>query len=263
MNEQARVYYAGISDQGMVRPDNQDSFGKFPEGSTDPSSPKGVLFVIADGMGGHKGGKQASSMAVSNISESYFDDENTDVRVSLERAIRKANEAIYNESLENPAYANMGTTCSALVLQGRKGVIGHVGDSRIYRVTKSSIEQLTHDHSTVAEMQRRGILTKEEARAHPERSRLYRALGIREEMEIEMTDNVQLGKGEYYVLCTDGLINHVEEREIQEIVVQYEPEEAVTRLVDLANERGGFDNITVQIVKVHNSDSFLNRVFGS
>ena len=122
--------------------------------------------------------------------------------------------------------------------------------------------QRTDDHSTVAEMQRRGIITSEEARTHPERSRLYRALGIRPEAEVDMIDDVHVGRNEFYLLCTDGLINHVTEDEMQETVLKLKPEEAVTRLVELANERGGSDNITVQIIQVNPSDSFIARLLG-
>jgi protein phosphatase len=155
----------------------------------------------------------------------------------------------------------MGTTCSALLLQDNKGIIGHVGDSRIYRIVKNSIEQLTDDHSTVAEMQRRGILTEEEARVHPERSHLYRALGVRPEMEIDVMHDISLGMNELFLLCTDGLVNHVEDDEICRIVLQYRPDGAVRKLVDLANERGGSDNITVEVLHVNPTESFMQRVF--
>lgn len=263
MSEQARIYYAGLSDQGMIRADNQDSFGKFPEESLDFSHPKGLLFIVADGMGGHKGGKQASEIAVNTIREFYFDDENPDVRLCLERAFKKANDAIRARSADDPDLANMGTTCSTLVLRNNNAAIAHIGDSRIYRITKSSMEQLTDDHSTVAEMVRRGIITKEEAQVHPERSRLYRALGVREDVEIDIVDDIKVGRNEFFLLCTDGLLNHVPEDEIKKTVLQYRPEEAASRLVQMANDAGGSDNITVQIIHINPTDSFITKLFGT
>ncbi len=263
MSQPALIHYAGLSDQGMIRADNQDSFGKFPEESLDCSGPKGLLFIVADGMGGHKGGKQASELAVDTVREFYFEDENPDIGLCLERAFKKANDAIRAQSADDPELTNMGTTCSVLVLRNGGAAVAHIGDSRIYRITKNAMEQLTNDHSTVAEMVRRGIITKEEALVHPERSRLYRALGVREDVEVDVIDGIKVGRNEFFLLCTDGLLNHVPEDDIKKTVLQHHPEEAVTRLVSMANESGGTDNITVQIVQVNPSESFMAKLFGA
>jgi serine/threonine protein phosphatase PrpC len=254
------IQFASASHPGMVRKENQDHLGKFPEDSLDLSSQQGQLFVVADGMGGHQAGSKASEMAVANIAKSYFASSNEDVLTNLRRAFSKANEQIYRCSLEHPEYRGMGTTCSALVLKGSRGYIGHVGDSRIYRIGKRKITQLTKDHSKVAEMVRQGILTKEEARYHPERSHLYRALGTRPAAEVDFIDDISLDQSRYFLLCSDGLFNHVEERELQKMVLSHPPTDACKMLIELANQRGGLDNITVQVIHLTVSAPLLRKI---
>ncbi len=254
------IVFAGSSHAGMVRKDNQDSYGKFPEGSLDLTAPKGQLFIVADGMGGHQAGQKASEMAVHHLADAYFASQETDILSALKAGFGKANEQIFRCSLEHPQYRGMGTTCTALVLKGSRGFIGHVGDSRIYRIGKRKIQQLTKDHSKVAEMVRRGILSKEEARYHPERSHLYRALGTRPAAEVDFTDDIVLDSNKHFLLCSDGLFNHVEERELQRITLSNPPQEACAALIDLANQRGGTDNITVQIIQLSIATSLLGKI---
>ena len=239
---------AAASHRGRVRPENQDSYGQFPPEHTDPPTSKGKLFIVADGMGGHKAGREASELAVQTLADAYYDDPSPDAATSLRKAFDEANRRIYEQSLSSNSYTGMGTTCTALVLVNGRGVIGHIGDSRIYRVTRRKILQLTEDHSRVADLVRRAIITKEQARTHPERSQLYRALGTRESVEVDILPSVRLPSDCYCVLCTDGLFNHVHEDEMQSIVLARSPEDACQALVDLANERGGHDNITLQII---------------
>jgi serine/threonine protein phosphatase PrpC len=259
-----KLIFANESHVGMVRSDNQDFLGKFPDESLDVSAPKGLLFIVADGMGGHKAGKEASKMAVDAVSKSYFADGTpAEITDALSTAFRSANHAIYSHSMSNPRYSGMGTTCTALVIQDDYAYIGHIGDSRVYQISKKKIVQLTKDHSKVAEMQRRGIITREEAKTHPERSHLYRALGTKAEAEIDVISQIPIGKNEYFVMCTDGLFNNVEDHEIHEIVLSQPPERACKALVELANVRGGQDNITIQIIHVNGSESFFHRLIKS
>jgi serine/threonine protein phosphatase PrpC len=239
---------AGASHRGRVRSENQDSYGQFPREPLDPPSEKGRLFIVADGMGGHKAGREASELAVETLAEAYYADPAPDAATSLQNAFLEANRRIYEQSLSSSMFAGMGTTCTALVLTNGRGVIGHIGDSRIYRVTRRKILQLTEDHSRVADLVRRAIITKEQARTHPERSQLYRALGTRDAVEVDILPSVRLPSDCYCLLCTDGLFNHVSEDEMQSIVLARAPQDACHALVDLANERGGQDNITVQVV---------------
>ena len=250
MAHQFTITFGSSSDVGLQRTENQDNFGKFPEGNLDLAAPKGQLFIVADGMGGHEGGREASEMAVQIVQESYFGDTADSIPKRLENAILKANMSIYEFSTNHPRFMSMGTTCSVLVLKDDRAYIGHVGDSRIYRITASAIEQLTDDHSKVAELHRRGVISKEEARYHPERSYLYRAVGVRPITEVDLIDDMPINADEYYLLCSDGLINHVEDSEMKNIVLSHEPQEACEALVALANENGGSDNITVIVVRV-------------
>jgi protein phosphatase len=241
--------FGSQSDIGLARSDNQDCYGKFPENDLELSGPLGQLFVVADGMGGHRGGREASHLAVTTVGAEYFSGTGG-IDDRLRRAFEKANERIYLGSMENPKLYGMGTTCSTLVLQDARAVIAHIGDSRIYRIMRKEIVQVTSDHSTVAEMERRGIITREEAKFHPERSTLYRAMGTKPDIEIDIIDGITIGDDEYFMMCSDGLSNMVDTDEMQKIVLSHPPQEACERLVDLANERGGLDNITVLVIHV-------------
>ena len=253
------ITFGGYSDVGMVRNNNQDFFGKFPYDNLDLSTPKGQLFLVADGMGGHNSGRDASELAVNILTYYYFSIPKNSIIESLKQAFQGTNEHIYHYSKHSPEHEGMGTTCVALVLQDNHAYIGNIGDSRIYRISKRKITQLTQDHSKVAEMIRRGILTKEEAKTHPERSHLYRALGTKPVAELDVIDNIELRNNEYFLMCTDGLYNHVSEKEMQRLVVVNEPEVACKALIDLANKRGGQDNITLQIIHVTEDDGIMNK----
>ena len=154
-----KVEFGAASHIGRVRQENQDSWGKFPPETLDVNHPKGLLFLVADGMGGHQGGKVASELAVRAVSESYFRDDNQDAHGSLLKSFQMANDLIYEKSKTDEGYAGMGTTCSALVLRGATMYIAHVGDSRVYRVRGKRMDQLTADHSRIAALSA-GLLTK-------------------------------------------------------------------------------------------------------
>lgn len=252
------ITFANLTDIGRVRTENQDAVGKFPDDNLDLSSPKGQLFIVADGMGGHAGGREASRLAVEAVAKSYFDSTGTIVE-SLKQAFVAGNKTVYEESLNNPSLRGMGTTCIALVLQKGTAYVAHVGDSRLYRISSKSIEQLTNDHTKVGEMVRRGIISAEEAENHPERSMLYRAMGVSARMDFDVMNGIELGSDEYYLMCTDGLTGYVAPAELQEVVTTRPPDEACSLLVEYANRRGGLDNITLQIIHVK-GDSFLKSM---
>lgn len=245
------IEYSGRSDIGLVRSENQDSFGKYPIGVMDIYSPKGQLFIIADGMGGHAGGKIASRMAVDAVSKVYFSAEDLNISEALRNAIDQANKRIYWES-ESSDYnlAGMGTTCSVLVLKANKAVIGHVGDSRIYRIDENNIEQLTEDHTQVNEMIKQGILSVKEAENYPLKTVLARALGTDKQVKADIIPDLLIKEGQSYILCTDGLAK-VNPEEILEIVSSNSAAEASEKLVKIANERGGNDNVTVLVIKIN------------
>jgi len=244
------IRYGHHTEVGRVRRENQDSAGLTPDPPSGVESPRGVLFVVADGMGGHRAGRRASELAVSTILESYASAPPMEIPDLLRTAMGEANTRVFEEGSRVPAYNAMGTTCSVLVVRDSSAWLGHIGDSKIFLVTPAGIRQLTTDHSRVWELFVRGVITREQARVHPERNLLTRALGTRPELEADISGPIPLPGGSLLVMCTDGLTNHVEDEEIRRLVETSPPQEAAEALVALANERGGTDNITVQIVEV-------------
>ena len=243
------LLYRCISHVGMVRKENQDSYGVFTSRHGRGRS-RPVLFVVADGMGGHRGGKEASALAVKTIGKEFVSDGEGNMQVSLANALQAANAAICSAGRENPDLSGMGTTCVALAVKGSSVFVAHIGDSRAYSVTEDGILQLTEDHSVVADMLRRGLVTAEQARTHPERSVLYRALGADTSADIDIQPEHVVREEEWFVLCSDGLTNMVENEEIHRLVMAFPPKQACSRLVALANKRGGYDNVTVIVVHV-------------
>jgi PPM family protein phosphatase len=247
------INYAVKSDVGKRRSENQDTVGAFHYEDFGSSHIKGQLFIVADGMGGHDRGKEASETAVRVISESYFKNPSDDLPECLRTAFYRANEIIYNRAASHGDIQKMGTTCSALVVAGKRAYIAHVGDSRLYRITKSGIQKLTSDHTQVAEMYKRGILTKKEAKEHPSKSVLSRALGSQNEVEVDIIDDIDIHPGDNFLICTDGLAK-VEKDEIKKIVLSQSPPSACSILVDYANQQGGEDNISVILVGIEKSE---------
>lgn len=247
--EKLFIEYAGSSDIGLVRTENQDSYGIFTSSGLNLDSERGHLFVVADGMGGHVGGKEASSLAVSTINEIYANSISSNSTSLVKEAIETANKKIFVSSKESEIYNRMGTTCSVFFLKNNLGSIGHVGDSRIYKVENDTVEQLTTDHTKVNELLKEGIITKQEAVDYPAKSILSRALGVNEKVKIDYLENIRLKEGQIYILCTDGLSN-VSENEFMETVISSEPKDACDKLISLANQRGGKDNATVLVIKI-------------
>jgi len=247
------ITYASLSDKGLQRTSNQDSYGVFPEDRFAFLEPKGQLFIVADGVGGQTGVKKTSEVAINIVRQVYFADQTEEVSISLRRALESANEKIFHNAGSGIPFQKFGSTCTALVLTKDHAYIAHIGDSRIYRISNNNIEQLTQDHTEVEEKLRTGFLTKDEAKNHPERSILSRALGVELIAEVDIQENIPLRSGDYYALCTDGL-GKVSPEEIKDIVLSNSPQEACELLVQLANQRGGEDNITVQVVRINQTD---------
>ncbi|HVP30459.1 MAG TPA: Stp1/IreP family PP2C-type Ser/Thr phosphatase [Myxococcota bacterium] len=233
---------AAATDVGRRRRNNEDSFAVAPEHG---------LFLVADGMGGHTAGQVASDTAAKEVLAAIAaaGAGPTSPSERLRAAVTSANDAIFQMAKRKPELAGMGTTLVGLLTIGERAALAHVGDSRAYLVRRARVRQLTDDHSLVGELQRRGELTADAAQRHPHRHVLTRALGVRRGVEPDLAE-LSLTPGDVFVLCTDGLTTHVRDEEIAEIV-EAEPDEQVAAkaLVDLANERGGEDNVTVVIVK--------------
>jgi serine/threonine protein phosphatase PrpC len=240
----SKVVTSGETDVGMVRTANQDAFGEF----RSTERPLCVLFV-ADGMGGHRGGEVASRIAVESVGESLEGSESADGEI-LVKALEVANHKVFEASCEDAELAGMGTTGVALALTGDPSTfVAHVGDSRAYRIRDKQLELLTADHSVVGELVRRGQLTPEEARVHPQSNEILRSIGTQPEVEVELTP-VEARPGDRFLLCSDGLSGMLPDDRIAEVLDEESPDAAVRRLIDLANEAGGTDNITVQIADI-------------
>jgi protein phosphatase len=239
-----RLAYASLSDQGKLRESNQDACREV--AAADGSH----VFIVADGMGGHCGGEVASQLAVEAMSE-HFTTSAQDPGTRMRAAFHLANQAVQEGSREQPDLTGMGTTGVALMFHDDgEAWVGHVGDSRAYRFRLGSgLDQLTLDHSVIAEMLRKGDVTAEEAIVHPRRSQLLRAIGTESSVKVDVSA-FPLQAGDRYLLCSDGLTAVVRDAEIAGILRSEEPVSAVEKFVGLANERGGPDNITVQVIEI-------------
>jgi protein phosphatase len=210
----------------------------------------GHLFLVADGMGGHAVGELASKIAADTIPHTFFKIRDRAVPAALRQAIEQANATIHERGTLNVDFERMGTTCTALVLGPQGAIIGHVGDSRVYRIRGERIEQLTFDHSLQWELLRQGRMRPEEIFLHEPRHVITRSLGPQANVQVDMEGPYPVLPGDVYVLCSDGLTGHVADSEIGTIARELPPGEACRLLVHLANLRGGSDNITVLVARV-------------
>jgi PPM family protein phosphatase len=232
------------TDVGKVRSENQDSALL-----TRPEEEHGSrLLIVADGMGGHRGGATASKLAVETIRQQYLNSTAEDIPSALRESLTQANARIFAEAQSNPDLRGMGTTTSALVVRDNRGWFAHVGDSRIYLIRKGQIRQLTDDHSLVASMVREGLLTSQEAENHPRRNVLQRSIGVSPEVEIDIRGPVDLEEGDTFVLCSDGLHGLLKEEELKD-VAQLPIEKAADEFVKRALDRGAPDNVTVIVAR--------------
>lgn len=233
-----------ITNVGRKRKLNQD----FVYTSERPVGCLPNLFIVADGMGGHKAGDYASKMTVETIVEEVENSKETERTRVLEDAIRSANRLVRARAQESADLEGMGTTVVAATCEGNSLCVANVGDSRLYVANHREIRQITKDHSWVAEMVRRGGMGKEEARNHPDRNIITRAVGADEDVRADFF-TVQLKEGDLILMCTDGLTNMLEDEEIRMILDgARDMVEKAEDLVDAANERGGRDNISVILI---------------
>jgi PPM family protein phosphatase len=244
------------SDVGLVRTENQD-FAILSSPEEANTADRGRLMVVADGMGGHRGGATASRMAATIIKQEYLNGDFSDPAAALKRALQMANEQIFIEAQTNPELRGMGTTCSALVVRGEEAYFAHVGDSRIYLVRNDQINQLTQDHSLVASMVREGLITSEEAEVHPRRNVLQRSMGVVPEVEIDVSAPFPVQPGDIFILCSDGLHGLVRDLEMKE-VVKLPLDTVASEFVRRAIERGAPDNVTVIVARVEQESGSLD-----
>jgi len=243
--------FSSLSDRGRVRMNNEDSCGQFVPTTDDQMNDIGAVFVVADGMGGHRGGEIASRIAVRTILAFYSASGAEDRTQALTRAFREANTTIIQESVNDSTLFGMGTTCTAVAFHGTRGYFAHVGDSRAYLMRRGKITQITADHSIVGEMVRSGILSDEDARNHPKRNVITRSLGAQDDIAADTpAQPIILEKGDTFLLCSDGLTTYLTDSDIAVVLATSTPDEACKKLVKMANEQGGRDNITVQVITV-------------
>jgi len=250
-----KVVSAGLTDVGRKRNHNEDSFLIDDELQ---------LYVVADGMGGHAGGGTASRIAVETIDKelrkSRESRDNPFVSVpnlqealipeALRNAVERACLAIYTAAQEDPRLSGMGTTVISLVVKDDQAFFAHVGDSRAYLIRGELIQQISEDHSLVNEQIKAGMITPEEAKHSRYKNIITRSVGFEEEVQVDVM-GVIIEPADVYLLCSDGLANMLEDKEIHELVLNTPNfQDVPKRLVDMANERGGDDNITVIVVQV-------------
>jgi len=212
------------------------------------------LFIVADGMGGHNAGEIASSLAAVTVKEYINGADFGNAAADLEKAVQAANEKVFANALHDTDREGMGTTLTVLWIKARKGYIAHVGDSRAYLFRRGSLHRLTSDHSLVQEMVKNGGLSENEARRHPHRNILTRAVGIQSTTSVDV-DEIALEAKDILLLCTDGLTSVLSDRDIGRIIAfSSGPEEASSSLVNAAAQKGGQDNITAVIVFIDSLD---------
>lgn len=236
----------GKTDVGMMRTINQDSIFV----STQQVGKLDNLFIVADGMGGHKAGDVASRVAIEKFVKYVCTTHMTDPANILDSGIISINKDIYDMALSNKDYDGMGTTFVVTTLAGNHVYIANVGDSRLYLVNKE-IQQITRDHSLVEDMVRMGMIEKEEARTHYKKNVITKALGVADD-KTSTPDifEIEIEKGDKLLLCSDGLTNMVEDYDIKKIINKSEGiEDAIRSLIEQANENGGKDNISAILIE--------------
>ena len=228
-----KVY--AMTDIGKARALNEDSCYVPEEGER--------FCAVADGMGGHNAGEVASAMAVEVFSAALRGVEPL-TGETLRDAVTRANEAVFRKSLENEGMSGMGTTFSALSMEGKTAAVAHVGDSRIYMIREGRLTQVTTDHTVVEIMVQQGLITAREARVHPKRNLITRALGTQYWVDVDVIE-LELRPGDVFFLCSDGLSGYVEDEDILRVSDgEGDWEEKLRRLVGMALDAGGYDNIT-------------------
>lgn len=252
--EAENLAIVGTTDPGMLRANNEDHISTTPEAG---------LAVVADGMGGHQAGEVASGMAVDVVTRHVLDtlvredgrrkrksDASSAEYKAVNEAIALANTAIFELAQSSPNYAGMGTTIVVTLFYDDKVCIGHVGDSRLYRLRDNTFELLTEDHSLVQELVARGLITPEEARSSVNKNLVTRALGIEATVESHITEQ-ELKDQDLYLLCSDGLNDVLPDEETADILREHgnDLQDSVDRLVHEVNARGGPDNVSVVLVR--------------
>lgn len=254
--ENKRISFVCKTDVGKVRSNNEDYYDNF-------SSEFGEVFIVCDGMGGHSGGEIASQLATNAIKNRILNNPRklTNPPDIIYEAIGVANKVIIDKSSEDPSLKGMGTTVVILILKDDFAYYGHVGDSRLYLSRGNIFTSLTKDHSFVQHLVDKGLITPKEAETHPRRNEITKALGISENLYPDIRQNgLKIYKGDKFLLCTDGLNTMLSDEEIAEVLRENDIDEAAEILIQRANDYGGKDNITLQIVEILEGEELTEEI---
>ena len=239
------------SDIGCLRQNNEDSFGYWEPEDDQQFLRKGRLAVVADGMGGYEGGQEASRLAVETLVEVYRDFGGDDPQAALVEALQTAHEQIREYSFAHPELRGMGTTCTAAAIVQDALYYVHVGDTRLYLIRDGQITRVTRDHSYVGRLVESGMISPEEAENHPQRNILTAALGTNPDLIMDSPGQPEpLRPEDVLLICSDGLWGQVRDSEILDAVENKSAEQTGRKLIELARERGGPDNITVEVLRL-------------
>jgi protein phosphatase len=244
-----RATVACKTDLGRVRENNEDKFEYYVSEEDAVLATRGAIYLVCDGMGGHAGGQFASELTAKTFIDVYLHHPSADPQIAMAAAVSAANRFVLDVGRAIPARQGMGTTLSGVILIQDKAHIVQVGDSRVYRLREGTLEQLTEDHTWIDEALKLKLITPEEAEVHPYKHVLTRAVGTEGEISPDLFVH-ELAVGDLFMLCSDGLINHVEDPVIRQILGEHDPAQAVWKLVGTALQNGGSDNCTVMVVRI-------------
>jgi protein phosphatase len=251
------IEYASLTDVGVRRSHNQDSHATLPASDLEQYLARGHVFLVADGMGAHAVGELASKLAADSIPHIYSKHAQEGPIAALRKAFVEANQNIHNRGQANREFEGMGTTATAIVVRPEGAWVGHVGDSRAYRIRNGKIEQLSFDHSLIWELARRQRKAPEELQGIPPNV-IVRSLGPDASVQVDVEGPHPLQPGDTFLLCSDGLSGPVSDRELGSVAAALPPDEACRFLIQLANMQGGPDNITCLIVHVVGKQTTVN-----
>lgn len=247
------VELAGLTDVGCQRENNEDSYSYWEPADDAAFVALGRLAIVADGMGGHEGGQVASHMAVKTFAETYATSAETDPQKRLLSALDEAHRRIQRKARDDSRLSSMGTTCTAAAVVNDRLYFVHVGDSRLYLLREGKLRPLTRDHTLIARLLESGLIQPDQMHDHPQKHVLTSALGVpdNDNMDVDFSrEPLPLQKGDVLMICTDGLWGQMDSGEIQQALVSQSPDAACRALVQLAKDRGGPDNITLQVLRI-------------
>ena len=250
-NSELEIQYSTRTDEGRVRKNNEDSLCFIKPNDAGELVKKGVLAIVADGMGGHAGGEVASKIAVDTIGDLYYQSDRNDVVQALSKAVHSANDKILKTAQKDHLLKGMGTTMTSLVIKGKNAYFAHIGDSRLYHYRNGLLNRVSNDHTLVQQMVDQGEITLFEAENHSQKNVLLQALGTKQNIELQTGHySSDLKPGDRFLLCSDGLTDLVKDIEIQQVMEMSSIYMIAICLTALAKERGGHDNISMVIIQV-------------